>query len=93
MSDLPLSAAFDIQARLGELALEMSIVWLCGQDISPSAVARSDMPAEWKQARADLGDALVQAQRVVGKRVKIGTIWVSPAGSCLRAPSFRRNMG
>lgn len=76
MADLPNSGAFDMQARLGELALEMSILWLCGEDISPSAVERSTRSKEWKKARGDLGAALVQAQRVVGKRVKIGTIWV-----------------
>jgi len=76
MTDLPDSKAFDIQARLGELALQMSILWLCGEDISPAVVDRSDMPAAWKRARGELGAALVEAQRVVGKRVKIGTIWV-----------------
>jgi len=71
--DLPTDGPFDIQARLGELSLRTSIMWMCGEDLAhPSA----DMPDGWSTARDSLGAALVAAQKVVGKRVKIGTIWV-----------------
>lgn len=72
MESLPTDRSFDIQTRIGQLALEMSILWLCGVDLS---TATGD--PEWERARGDLGDALIQAQRIVGKRVKIGTLWVS----------------
>jgi hypothetical protein len=71
MDDLPTDRSFDIQTRIGQLALEMSILWLCGVDLSS---ATGD--PEWEKARGDLGEALIQAQRIVGKRVKIGTLWV-----------------
>lgn len=64
----PLGEPFDIQSRLGQLSLEMSIVWLTGKDIGKDTSSRATNEC--------LGKALVEAQRVVGRRVKIGTVWV-----------------
>ena len=73
LDELPQSP-FDIQARLGELALQMSLAWMCG-DTYRSVAAAAD--SEWKAMRDALGYALSDAQRAVGRRVKIGTLWVS----------------
>lgn len=75
MHDLPRGKPFDIQAKMGQLALQMSILWLCGEDLSSEI---SVFSKEWEEARDGLGDALREAQKVVGKRVKIGTVWVRP---------------
>lgn len=68
-----------MQARIGQLALELAIMWLCGEDMSrdTSNVARTE---EWKKAKGEISWAMTEAQKIVGKRVKIGTIWV---GTCL----------
>ncbi|WVQ85454.1 hypothetical protein IAT38_007619 [Cryptococcus sp. DSM 104549] len=68
---------FDIQARLGQLALEMAIMWVCGEDMSPDALDAGGGSAgeEWEAARTEFGRAMTEAQKVVGKRVKIGTVW------------------
>lgn len=85
MGEMPTSGQpFDIQARLGQLALQMSILWLCGEDLSATS---SGFPEDWEKARDDLGEALRDAQRVVGKRVKIGTIWVS-SSTATHVPSL-----
>ncbi|OXG31027.1 cytochrome P450 monooxygenase pc-2 [Cryptococcus neoformans Ze90-1] len=66
--------AFDIQARIGQLALELAMMWLCGEDMSAGAsnVARTE---EWKRAKGQISWAMTEAQKIVGKRVKIGTVW------------------
>lgn len=75
-NSLPLyGKAFDMQACIGQLALELAIMWLCGEDMSADAsnVERTD---EWRKAKREIGWAMTEAQKVVGKRVKIGTVWV-----------------
>ncbi|ORY21852.1 cytochrome P450 [Naematelia encephala] len=64
--------ACDIQARFRQLALETALMWMTGTDIGDPSSKGS---AEWEQSKNDLGWALVEAQRVVGRRVKIGTVW------------------
>ncbi|KIR30411.1 cytochrome P450 monooxygenase pc-2 [Cryptococcus deuterogattii LA55] len=74
-NSLPLyGKAFDMQACIGQLALELAIMWLCGEDMSADAsnVERTD---EWRKAKREIGWAMTEAQKVVGKRVKIGTVW------------------
>ncbi|KIR36927.1 cytochrome P450 monooxygenase pc-2 [Cryptococcus deuterogattii MMRL2647] len=74
-NSLPLyGKAFDMQACIGQLALELAIMWLCGEDMSADAsnVERTD---EWRKANREIGWAMTEAQKVVGKRVKIGTVW------------------
>jgi hypothetical protein len=63
-----------MQARLGQLSLRTAIMWMCGEDL---ACPTEGMPAGWEEARDKLGGALIEAQKIVGRRVKIGTIWVS----------------
>ncbi|TYJ57636.1 hypothetical protein B9479_001718 [Cryptococcus floricola] len=77
---------FDMQAELGQLSLRMSIMWLCGTDLTPEL--GKDHIAEWKEAQTNIGQAMSDAQRVVGKRVKIGTLWplFELAGDPLKKP-------
>ncbi|WWC86142.1 uncharacterized protein L201_001014 [Kwoniella dendrophila CBS 6074] len=75
LSSLPINGEpFDIQKELGKLALEMAILWMTGEDISENSI-NSVTSSGWEQAKKSLGGAMTQAQKVVGKRVKIGTIW------------------
>lgn len=50
------------------------MMWLCGEDMSAGAsnVARTE---EWKRAKGQISWAMTEAQKIVGKRVKIGTVW------------------
>jgi hypothetical protein len=64
---------FDIQAVLGELALELAINWLTGDDLH-SPTGRG---SEWLEAKRNLGQALTEGQRVMGRRLMVGSIWVS----------------
>ncbi|WVW82196.1 hypothetical protein I302_104202 [Kwoniella bestiolae CBS 10118] len=87
LSSLPTEGeAFDIQKDLGQLALEMAILWMTGEHLSDSTSSdhtrgetgytfKDDVSIEWEEAKRHLGDAMTTAQRVVGKRVKIGTVW------------------
>ncbi|OCF41408.1 cytochrome P450 monooxygenase pc-2 [Kwoniella heveanensis CBS 569] len=77
LDSLPTSsgAAFDVQAKLGQLALEMAIKWMTGEDMSSDPVDYSKVGAEWREACEGLGGAMTEAQKIVGKRVKIGTLW------------------
>jgi hypothetical protein len=72
LSMLP-SGPFDIQAVLGELALELAINWLTGDDLQ----APSDRGIQWLEAKRDLGRAMTEGQRVMGRRLMVGSIWVS----------------
>ena len=60
---------------------------MCGEDL---ACPVADMPVGWAEAKDKLGAALVDAQKIVGKRVKIGTIWVSSSRSGSLALLFLR---
>ncbi|WVQ62299.1 uncharacterized protein L199_000438 [Kwoniella botswanensis] len=73
---------FDIQKELGRLALEMAISWMTGEHLSSTISStkvglegKKDEDEEWEKSKDRLGDAMTRAQRIVGKRVKIGTIW------------------
>ncbi|WRT64043.1 uncharacterized protein IL334_000971 [Kwoniella shivajii] len=66
--------SFDIQAGMGKLALEMAILWMTGEDISSSSDFAQGS-SEWEAAKSNLGPAMTQAQNIVGKRVKVGTVW------------------
>ncbi|KAL7422863.1 Protein kinase alk2 [Cryptotrichosporon argae] len=66
LAALPASP-FDAQERLGELVMQIAVDWMCGPV--------SGWGEQWEAARRGLGAALRDAQMVVGKRVKIGTIW------------------
>lgn len=68
---------FDIQDRIGRLALDMALDWLCGETPSASSSSAAGRGREWEAAKDGIGEAMKEAQRVVGKRVKIGTPWVS----------------
>lgn len=71
---LPLEP-FDIQARIQVLATEMSLNWICGEEVST------------KEAE-QVGSALLEAQRIVSRRVKIGTVWVSSHLDSLKVASI-----
>lgn len=73
LSTLP-SGPFDIQAVLGELALELAINWLTGDDLQ----APTERGPQWLEAKRDLGRAMTEGQRVMGRRLMVGSIWVSP---------------
>lgn len=73
LSNLP-SGPFDIQTTLGELALELAINWLTGDDLQ----APTDRGPRWIEAKRNLGQALTEGQRVMGRRLMVGSIWVSP---------------
>lgn len=73
LSNFP-SGPFDMQAILGELALELAINWLTGDDLQ----SPTDRGAEWLEAKRNLGHALTEGQRVMGRRLMVGSIWVSP---------------
>ena len=64
---------FDMQAVLGELALELAINWLTGDDLQ----APTDRGLQWLEAKRDLGRAMTEGQRVMGRRLMVGSIWVS----------------
>nr|KIR48835.1 cytochrome P450 monooxygenase pc-2 [Cryptococcus bacillisporus CA1280] len=66
--------AFDMQACIGQLAFELAIMWLCGEDMSADA-SNAERTEEWRKAKREIGWAMTEAQKVVGKRVKIGTVW------------------
>lgn len=70
----PRGQAFDIQRSVGDLALRIAWEWMGGENLGTDELAR-------------LGEALLEAQKVVGRRVKIGTVWVgrfsSPLSLCL----------
>jgi hypothetical protein len=72
LSTLP-SGPFDIQAVLGELALELAINWLTGDDLQ----APTDRGPHWLEAKRDLRRAMTEGQRVMGRRLMVGSIWVS----------------
>jgi hypothetical protein len=72
LSALP-SGPFDIQATLGELALELAVNWLTGDDLQ----SPTDRGSEWLEAKRDLGKALIEGQQVMGRRLMVGSIWVS----------------
>ena len=72
LSTLP-SGPFDIQALLGELALELAINWLTGDDLQ----APTDRGLQWLEAKRDLGRAMTEGQRVMGRRLMVGSIWAS----------------
>jgi hypothetical protein len=67
------SEAFDIQKAMGDLALHMAVDWLCGVRLDET----HSRGTEWEAARAGVGEALRQAQGAVGRRMKIGNMWVS----------------
>lgn len=73
LSNLP-SGPFDIQTTLGELALELAINWLTGDDLQ----APNGRGPGWCEAKRNLGQALTEGQRVMGRRLMVGSIWVSP---------------
>ncbi|KAK1927710.1 cytochrome P450 [Papiliotrema laurentii] len=64
MRNLPLGTPFDIHRPISRLALHVSLLWLCGCDLSGEEAVGDQ-----------LGEALRTAQEVVGRRVKIGTVW------------------
>jgi hypothetical protein len=64
---------FDIQAVLGDLALELAVNWLTGDDLQSPV----DRGPEWLEAKANLGQALADGQRVMSRRLMVGSIWVS----------------
>jgi hypothetical protein len=63
----------DMQKHLGQLALEMAVMWLCGVDLGADDGSRGP---DWEAAKNGLGEAMREGQRVLGRRVKIGTVWV-----------------
>ena len=73
LSNLP-SGPFDIQTTLDELALELAINWLTGDDLQ----APNGRGPGWIEAKRNLGQALTEGQRVMGRRLMVGSIWVSP---------------
>jgi hypothetical protein len=62
-----------MQKHLGQLALEMAVMWLCGVDLGADDGSRGP---DWEAAKDGLGEAMREGQRVLGRRVKIGTVWV-----------------
>lgn len=58
---------------MGQLALHMAIDWLCGVKLD----APHTRGIEWDEARKGVGEAMRAAQTAVGRRMKIGTAWVS----------------
>lgn len=62
-----------MQQYMGELALQISVAWLCGEDIGNDDLS---MGREWLDAKNGLSHAMRDAQTVLGKRMKIGTVWV-----------------
>ncbi|WVQ97197.1 hypothetical protein IAU59_004307 [Kwoniella sp. CBS 9459] len=76
LENLPTTgSAFDVQAKLGQLALEMAIKWMTGEDMSLGPADGAEADVQWKEACDGLGTEMTEAQKVVGKRVKIGTLW------------------
>ncbi|WVQ71060.1 hypothetical protein IAR50_000585 [Cryptococcus sp. DSM 104548] len=73
ISSIRCGKAFDIQAELGQLSLQISIMWLCGTDLTMEL--GTGKIAEWQEAHSKLGQAMSDAQRTVGRRMKIGTLW------------------
>lgn len=73
LSALP-GGAFDIQSIIGELALELAVNWLTGDDLQ----SPTDRGLEWLAAKRDLGRAMTEGQRVMGRRLMVGSIWASP---------------
>ena len=72
LSTLP-KGPFDVQVIIGELAVELAINWLTGDDLQ----SPTDRGAKWLEAKRNLGWALTEGQRVMGRRLMVGSIWVS----------------
>lgn len=75
----PSGRPIDVQALNGQLALNVAISWMCGEDIGamePVSPKDVESASEWRKSCMELPVALAQAQRAVGRRVKIGTLWV-----------------
>jgi hypothetical protein len=68
--------AFDAQALFDRLSLHQAIMWLCGVDLGKAEKGRGE---EWLEARDGLGEALSTAGAIVGRRLKVGSLWVSRA--------------
>lgn len=83
LHELP-GGPFDVQAVIGDLALELAVNWLTGDDIREDGRRGQ----EWRSARDGLGKALADGQRVMGRRLMVGSIWVS--GSCRVGPDADR---
>ncbi|EIW72761.1 hypothetical protein TREMEDRAFT_72868 [Tremella mesenterica DSM 1558] len=72
--------AFDMQALLGRLTLQIALLWLTGEDISSNLSDNDNSSVlprapEWRQALSELPTALKQAQEIVAFRLKIGWPW------------------
>jgi hypothetical protein len=58
---------------MGELSLHMAVDWLCGVKLDEPHTRGE----EWEEARRNVGEAMRLAQSAVGRRMKIGNLWVS----------------
>jgi hypothetical protein len=65
---------------MGELSLHMAVDWLCGVRLND----RHERGQAWEEARQNVGEVMRKAQAVVGRRMKIGNLWVSTHASFRR---------
>lgn len=59
---------FDAQAMFGEVALEIAILFITG-----SGLLKEDT---WRDDKKAVASALTEGQRIMGRRLKVGSIWV-----------------
>lgn len=71
---MPTDKPFDAQALFGDVALEVALLFITG----PRTVYELSRSDNWGQTKRSIGQALAEGQRVMGRRLKVGSIWVRP---------------
>lgn len=74
LESLPIDKPFDAQALFGNVALEIALLFITG----PRVVHELSRDGHWKETKESIGRALADGQRVMGRRLKVGSIWVRP---------------
>lgn len=63
---------FDAQALFGEVAMDLALLFITGTD----ALRHASSENNWRERKRAIGLALSEGQRVMGRRLKVGSIWV-----------------
>lgn len=79
LESLPTDKPFDAQDLFGDVALEIALLFITG----PKTVHELSRSDDWADTKKSIGHALAEGQRVMGRRLKVGSIWVSPLPRCL----------
>lgn len=77
LESLPTGKPFDAQALFGDVALEIALLFITG----PRTVHELSRRNDWVDTKKSIGRALAEGQRVMGRRLKVGSIWVRSRSS------------